>query len=219
MLAGVANSGLASFILRMARRYGLDPASAGWQEIDEPAGYNDSRFGSYEFVVTGVTGRPAIRAELRLTLPNGRANEVQVVADLRVDFDAIRPSPPTDADIRIPTDLAVGMAELVEFLSLGWFVTTAVLLLAATADPVEVPPAGAPRLELYIQNERPEHSGDPRTLRTLDLVDLSAFGRSRKNRLGDLAVAVTTPLGLDRGQIDDLVRQAMIRIPRKTSAS
>jgi hypothetical protein len=49
----------------------------------------------------------------------------------------------------------------------------------------ELPPAGAPRLELYTQNRHPEFSGGPRTLRTLDLVDLSAFGRTRKTQLGD----------------------------------
>jgi hypothetical protein len=212
MIAGVDRCGLTSFITRMAQRYGLDPASARWQEIDEPAGYNNSRFGSYELVVAGVADRPAIRAELRLTLPDGRTNEVQVVADLRLDFDAIRPSSPSDAEIRIPADLAVTLPELVEFLGFGWFVTTAVLLLAATADPVDVPPAGAPRLELYIQNERSENSGDPRVLRTLDLVDLSAFGRSRKKQLSDLSVAVTAPLGLDLPQIHDLVKRAMVRL-------
>lgn len=73
----------------------------------------------------------------------------------------------------------------------------------------EVPPVGAPRLELYIQNRHPELSGCPRTLRTLDLVDLSVFGRTRKAQLGDLSAGVTTPLGLSAEKTGSLVRQAL----------
>lgn len=74
----------------------------------------------------------------------------------------------------------------------------------------ELPPAGAPRLALYNQNRYPEFSGGPRTLRTLDLVDLSAFGRTRETQLGDLSVGVTTPLGLSPEKIGSLVRQALV---------
>jgi hypothetical protein len=76
----------------------------------------------------------------------------------------------------------------------------------------EVPAAGAPRLELYIQNRHPETGGGPRVLRTLDLVDLSVFGRTRKAQLGDLSVGVTTPLGLGPKEIEAVVRQALIRM-------
>jgi hypothetical protein len=73
-----------------------------------------------------------------------------------------------------------------------------------------MPPAGPPRLELYIQNRHPELSGGPRILRTLDLVGLSVFGRTRKTYLSDLSVGVTTPLGLTAEEIGSLVRQALI---------
>jgi hypothetical protein len=73
-----------------------------------------------------------------------------------------------------------------------------------------MPPAGAPRLELYVQNLHPEQSGGPRTLRTLDLVDLSIFGRTRNGYLRDLSVGVTTPLGLNAEEIGSVVRRALI---------
>lgn len=75
-----------------------------------------------------------------------------------------------------------------------------------------MPPAGAPRLELYIQNRHSEASGGPRVLRTLDMVDLSIFGRTRKTQLGDLSVGVTTPLSLSAQEIGSLVRRALIRM-------
>jgi hypothetical protein len=86
---------------------------------------------------------------------------------LRIDFDAVRPVP---ASV-IAADLRVSLPELIDFFSMAWHNTTLVLPLAATHDPVEVAPAGAPRVELHIQNERPDASGDPRVLRTLDMVD------------------------------------------------
>jgi len=77
---------------------------------------------------------------------------------------------------------------------------------------VDLPPAGATRLELDIQNRHPEASGGTRVLRTLDLADLSVFGRTRRPQLGDLSVGVTAPLGLSAEQIGSLVRQALIRM-------
>jgi hypothetical protein len=77
---------------------------------------------------------------------------------------------------------------------------------------VDIPLAGAPRMELYIQNRHPEAGGGPRVLRTLDLVDLSVFGRTRRTQLGDLSVGVTAPLGLSPEEIGSLVRQALIRM-------
>jgi hypothetical protein len=69
-----------------------------------------------------------------------------------------------------------------------------------------------PRLELYIQNRRPENSGGPRTLRTLDVVDLSPFGRTRKAQLTDLSAGITAPVGLSAQETEEIVRQAMIRM-------
>jgi hypothetical protein len=113
---------------------------------------------------------------------------------------------------RIPSDLALGMPEIVEFLRVGWHVTTNVLLLAVTPEPLHLQPTGAPRLELYIQNERPEHSGEARTLRLTEMVDLSSFGRSRRQQFRYLGLGVTTPAGLTPLQIRDLVDQATARM-------
>ena len=84
--------------------------------------------------------------------------------------------------------------------------------MAATANLLEVLPAGAPRLELHIQNERPETSGKPRALRTFDLVDLSYYGKPRTTHHPDLSVGVTIPLGLSREQITPLVHEALARM-------
>jgi hypothetical protein len=62
------------------------------------------------------------------------------------------------------------------------------------------------------KNRHPETSGGSRVLRTLDLVDLSIFGRTRKAQLGDLSIGVTTPLGLNAEEIGSLVRQALIQM-------
>lgn len=102
-------------------------------------------------------------------------------------------------------------SDLVSFFTSAWQAATA-LVLTTGEYAQDVPPAGAPRLELYIQNRHPELSGGPRTLRTLDMVGLSVFGPTRKTQLGDLSVGVTTPLGLSAEKIGSLVRQALIRM-------
>jgi hypothetical protein len=144
-------------------------------------------------------------------LPGGRDIEVSSVVDLCVDFDAIQPTAKPATPAHIAPELRITASELVGFFTSAWQAATA-LVLTTGENAVEVPPAGAPRLELYIQNRHPEASGGSRVLRTLDLVDLSVFGRTRKTQLGDLSVGVTTPLGLSAEEIGSLVRQALIRM-------
>jgi hypothetical protein len=86
-----------------------------------------------------------------------------------------------------------------------------VLPLAGIEDVLEMPPAGPPRLEFYIQNRRPESSGGQRTLRTLDMVDFSVFGPTRRAQIIDLAVGITAPLGL-RAEGTALAPQALIQM-------
>ena len=90
------------------------------------------------------------------------------------------------------------------------------LPLAGTEDLLEAPPAGPPRLEFYIQNRRPENSGGQRTVRTLDMVDFSVFGSTRRAQLTDLAIGVTAPLGLSAEETGALARQAMSGWPKTT---
>jgi hypothetical protein len=85
-------------------------------------------------------------------------------------------------------------------------------VLATGQRAVDLPPAGASRLEFYIQNRHPAGSGGEHILRTEDLVDLSVFGRTRKSQLRDLSVGVTAPLGPDTEAIGSLVRQALVRM-------
>ena len=87
-----------------------------------------------------------------------------------------------------------------------------ILQLATADDPIEVPPAGAPRLEFYIQSERPLALGGTRTVRTLDMIDLGQLGAPRDSQTSDLMVAATTPLGLPNQEIESLVYDALDRM-------
>jgi hypothetical protein len=220
MLAALARSGLTSLVRALAERYGLDAGGVPWEETPEPDGHNNSRFTAHQIVASGPDGRHAILASAYFDLPGSYRGELLGVVDLRIDFDAIRPSPatasvraPTSAEpAHIPHDLGLTRQELIGVFEQSWRAATEILPLAAAEHPLEIPPAGAPRLELYIQNERPEMSGSPRTLRTLDMVDLSAFGRTRQTQIRDLSVGVTAPLGLPEEEIGSLVRQALVHL-------
>ncbi len=208
MLAELPLTGLTDVIAALAKRYDLEPADLTWQETPEPEGTNNSRIAAYQLVVPGISGRPALLGSLWFLLPGGRTTDVRATADLYVDFAAIQ----TDTGAtpaEIAPELRITASELVRFYASAWQAVTA-LVLTTGEQASELPPAGAPRLELYIQNRHPELSGGPRTLRTLDLVDLSVFGRTRRTQLRDLSVGVTTPLGLSSQEIVSLVRQAMV---------
>lgn len=212
MLAALEQTGIAGVCRRLAARYGLDAAGVDWQEIDEPEGYNNSRFSAYHLTVAGVDGRPAVSICLYMVLPDGHTTTLRTVVDLRIDFTAVDPTAVSGAPAQIPAALRVTMTELIEFFTQAWHVATMIMPLAATDDPIHTQPAGAPRLELYIQSERPETGGTKRTVRPLDMVDLSRLGAARSSRPRDLSVAVTTPLGLLDAEIDAWIHQALDRM-------
>jgi hypothetical protein len=214
MLSTLEHNGLLTMMTRLAARYGLDSGTLTWAETPEPAGRNNPRSAAYEATVS-ADGRPAIAGSLRIFLPTGIAGDItQAVADLRISFEAIRPGHATGSDglAEIPADLKITEPELVAFLARGWQVTTAILPLCATADPADLPPAGAPHLELYIQNEHGPNTGQSRKVRTLDMVDLSRYGQPREDPAGDLSVGVTTPISMPWKDIEALTLKALDRM-------
>jgi hypothetical protein len=210
MLTAIRGAGINDVLRGLAKRYGLNVDALEWAETPDGVGHNNSRFACYQALVPGADDRPALAAYLWFMLPGSGIGEMSSVADLRVDFDAIEPAPAGPP--QVPARLQITPAELAAFLVQGWRATTAILPLTVTADPVGIPPAGAPRLELHIQNERPETSGKPRPRRTLDMVDLSDFGHPRRDPHGDMSVGVTAPLGLAEGEITEVVANALIRM-------
>lgn len=213
MLAAIEHTGIATIIQRLASRYGLGNSEPGWQELDERDGPNNSRFASYHLTISSDDGRPAVSVFLWFALPNGLQNELRCVVDLRIDFSAIQPKEPTSGPPDIPDDLRITEPELVEFFACAWQVATVVLPLAATTQQlIQVQPAGAPRLELYIQSERSQMGGSDRTVRPIDMVDLSRFGTPRSGHARDLSAGITTPLGLPKAQILTLIEEALNRM-------
>ncbi|MEV6445104.1 hypothetical protein [Amycolatopsis sp. NPDC051716] len=212
MLTALQKTGLGEVCRHLADRYGLDAAGMEWQEIDEPDGHNNSRFSAYHLTATGAEGRPAVSICLYMVLPDGYTKELRTVVDLRIDFTALAPAMASNAPLLIPVTLRVSMAELIEFFIQAWRVATMVVPLAALDDPISAQPAGAPRVELYIQSERPEYAGTDRTVRPLDMVDLSSLGVPRSSQSRDLSVAATAPLGLSGEDVDRWVRQALDRM-------
>jgi hypothetical protein len=165
MLAALPATGLADVIAGLAARYGLEPGELIWQEIPEPAGYNDALRAAYQLAIAGPDGRTAVHAALWFTSPHGY-EAARAIVDLSVDFDAVRPGTPAGTPADVPADLQVTTREVAALFSSGWQATM-VLPLAGTEDVLLMQPAGSPRLEFHIQNRRPENNGGHRTLRTL----------------------------------------------------
>jgi len=211
MLAELASTGLTAQIASLANRYSLTSTDLTWQETPYPEGYNTARFAAYQLIIPGGDGRAALLGSLRFMLPGERGIDVSSVVDLFVDFDAIQPAAEPVIPARVPVELQITAGELASFYTSAWQAAET-LILTTGEKAIDVPPAGAPELELYIQNLHPEASSGPRALRIQEVVDLSVFGKTRNTSLGDLSVGVTAPLGLNAGEIGSLVRRAMIRM-------
>jgi hypothetical protein len=204
MLDVLADTDVLGFLVDLATRLGLNLSPPAWQELPEPDGYNTSHYAAYFTELTGATGRPAIRCELRVTVPDAQYPELRTVMDLRIAFDAIRPDSTT-----VPPELRITRTEVASFLSHGWHVTTMILPLTAVDDPIEAPPAGAPRLELHLISERPDFTGEARTVRIIDMIDFFAPRNASNQPPQHLSVGVTTHLGRSQAEILALVDDAL----------
>lgn len=207
MLSAVERSGLMPVLRRAAARRGLEHGDLLWTEIGEPDGLNNSRFAAYQAVVPGSDDRPAAAICLRLMVPDGRGVDLRTAVDLRVDFGAFGSTSRALSPGSLK-DLRWTLVELIDFFSQAWPIATTELLLAATDDPLSLAPAGAPRVELHIQNEElgTADSG------ILDMVDLSPLGAPRTTRTGNLSVGVTTPLAFSEPDVTTVITSALVRM-------
>jgi len=184
-----------------------------WTKTSDADGRNDTWGVSYECTLDGPDGRPAIVGRALFQLPTmPTESSALTLVDVRVDFDALRPSAPGTADAAPPEQLRISVTELVSVFTCAWQVAIAVLPLAVAVDPTALAPAGAPRLELYVFNERPDTMGGDRTLRTEQMLDLTPFGATTKTNLYDLTIGVTAPLDLTGSEIEATVKAAMVRM-------
>ncbi|MEU4526541.1 HNH endonuclease signature motif containing protein [Amycolatopsis sp. NPDC024027] len=208
MLAAVDATGIAAAFHALADRRSLLVAPSSWQEIEEPDGHNNSRFASYQITADTADGRTALALCLRLTLPDGYSTEVNTVVDLRVDFRALAAAVVSSDNLPMAPHLTLN--ELKSFFVHAWPAATTALLLAAAETPLELPPAGAPRLELHIHNEQLGHSDLRPAIPVLDMVDLSPLGSPRGTGPRELSVGVTTPLDLPAAAIAKAVDDAFV---------
>lgn len=216
MCDALAGAGMVQVLGNLARRYGLEAEELAWQEVDEPDGYNNSRFATYQLVIGSTVGEPVITAFLWLTLSAGLGVELFSGVDLRINFDGLRSQSDSASATPIPAEFRLNHRDLIDFYTQAWHIATMVLPLAAAEDLLEVPPAGAPRLELHVKNECHHKADGARALSTTELIDLAVFGESRRRQIADLAVAVTTPLGLDFCEIASLVKRALVMMAEDT---
>ncbi|WP_432855263.1 hypothetical protein ACQPXB_21955 [Amycolatopsis sp. CA-161197] len=207
MLAAVDATGITAVFHALADQYCLEMPAGSWQEIGEPDGHNNSRFASYQITANDSDGRTALALCIRLTLPDGLNVDVHTTVDLRVDFAALTTTaaPPAES----PSARRLTVDALKAFFVHAWPTATDALLLAATDDPLALPPAGAARLELHIQNEQLGHSDRRPTIPILDMVDFSSLGSPRGTGPRALSVGVTAALGLPADAIAQAVDDAL----------
>ncbi|MFC9250001.1 HNH endonuclease signature motif containing protein [Amycolatopsis thailandensis] len=208
LLDAVETAGITTAFHALADRYSLEVPPGSWQEIGEPDGVNNSRFAAYQITARDAETRDALALCFRVAVPDRLGVDLHTTVDLRADFTTLSGS--VERSRPIPAALRVTHTELKDFYTNAWSAATNTLLLAAVEDPLTAPPAGAPRLELHIQNEQSGNSDRRATIPILDMIDLSPIGSPRGTGPASLSVGVTTALGLPASEIAEYVDRALI---------
>ncbi|MET7774106.1 hypothetical protein [Nocardia sp. NPDC005366] len=206
LLAGADSSGVVRLLKQLAYGNSSSSAVGSWEELDGPFGLNNSRFAAYH-ISTGHDGT-AVRLETRLLLmlPDGRfTTDLCATVDLHINTNTC-PSPTNS------TGTILTSSNVIEYLTEAWWLATQIMPLAASEDLFSLPPAGAPRLEIYIQTYRRQPSDSHTKANVLDYINFSDFGSPRRARLDLLSIGVTTPLELTTTEINDIIKQAIVRM-------
>jgi len=209
LLAALREGPLAAVVAAFAARLGLDATAARWERTPDAEGHNDRRFASYRLLVAGTTGRTALGFWARFQLPDGQQPTVVSLLDMRVDFTAVAAQPAGSASTPVDPSYRPGTTDPQRFFAAAWATATTALPLAATPDPLAVPPAGPSTIELHIDSERAPGYGGERVLGLLDILDLRGLGEPPSQPRPWMSAAVTAPLTLSPAQITDLVERTM----------
>jgi hypothetical protein len=188
--------------------YGNSSSSAvgSWEELDESFGLNNSRFAAYRISTEQDGSAVPLETRLLLMLPDGRfTTDLCATVDLNINTNT-RPSPTNS------TGTYLTSSDVIEYLVEAWWLATQIMPLAASEDPFSLPPAGAPRLEIYIQTYQRQATDSHTMANVLDYIDFSDFGSPRRAGLDLLSIGVTTPLALTTAEINDVIKQAIVRM-------
>ncbi|MBF6227144.1 hypothetical protein IU470_18790 [Nocardia abscessus] len=206
LLAEADSSGVVRLLKQLAYGNSSSSAVGSWEELDDSFGLNNSRFAAYRISTEQDGSAVPLETRLLLMLPDGRfATDLCATVDLNINTNT-RPSPTNS------TGTYLTSSDVIEYLGEAWWLATQIMPLAASEDPFSLPPAGAPRLEIYIQTYQRQATDSHTMANVLDYIDFSDFGSPRRARLDLLSIGVTTPLALTTAEINDVIKQAITRM-------
>jgi hypothetical protein len=206
LLAEADSSGVVRLLKQLAYGNSSSSAVGSWEELDESFGLNNSRFAAYRISTEQDGSAVPLETRLLLMLPDGRfTTDLCATVDLNINTNT-RPSPTNS------TGTYLTSSDVIEYLVEAWWLATQIMPLAASEDPFSLPPAGAPRLEIYIQTYQRQATDSHTMANVLDYIDFSDFGSPRRAGLDLLSIGVTTPLALTTAEINDVIKQAIVRM-------
>lgn len=183
-------------------------AELQWRPRADQYARNDSWGASYECSIATVDCQPAIRGTAQIIMPDLRSPSVTCVIDIEFDFDGCQTAP---CQPNTPVARPLSHAEIAACLSSAWIMAFDVLPLALNESSTDEDAGDRPRVDLYVVNQRGSNTGNERTFRLQDLVDLTAFGTTNKSHLTQLAVGVIGRGQLNGPDASNVVRQALVR--------
>lgn len=212
--SSLSGSALPQEIARLAARHGLPGSDPVWAMATGPDYRNDDSFAAYRTRISGDEGAPAIEAVLRIHPDHGHTMISTV--DLLVDY----PTVPAAADVPMcathDPEARINARELIEYFTAALDAAVNVLSRAIDVDPRSTRYAGAPRIELHLQDQRalPDAIGNAGPPNLSELLDLSAFGEPTRDHLARMCIGITTALDIAPDEAQALIRTALVRMAR-----
>jgi len=190
-------SALAGAATFLSRRRGAELPAEHWA-----MGPFDNRplSASYTSYLTAPDGRTALTAAAMIALPGAtQPNTVTCAEVLIQDADAWAATLPHGADTRL------GLDEVQHTLLAAWE-TAAELMPDTIGDPSGRQWAGPPTCELLLIAHGPDGQPSP----GLDaLIDMTPLGARDRENLPEMAIKITAPPAMERGQRKILLRRAL----------
>jgi len=200
---------------------GAELPSGEWQPVQAARSAARDEFAC---TVAGPDGRAALAAGVRVSLRyGGQSTTVTATAELTTDFDAWRAAlhaagAPHIEDIA----LRVSLGELLGVLTAAWAIVAEVVPGVLADDPVAVPPAGRPSVELALRTGTRLDGGTNNGL--WDVVDFSPFLRDGTpaefafedlRPRGGMEVTIIGPLRLSHEDRMRTARKALVKMARR----
>ena len=211
LLAALENCELSATLEALTLGRGSEFTIRPWQRDRSPSSYQTSTSAQYVAQVEASEGRPAVTTRVTLNCPNAMRAVIMTGVELQIDFTEWSLAIESGASAEIGP--LITLREVLDFFVAAWNAATAIVPLGLMRDPQEVPLAGTPKVEFYLESTSRE-TGTPDS--HLDsFIDISAFGEPPNTGWSHMSTAIIAPLKFDESARRVWVTRALVSMANR----